>query len=154
MRSIVVGTIAVTTLTAGCLSLSDSQSGVEGESTETSNLEECKIEGSQIGREGVALQLGATRVTFHDWIAKPDSEGEYVGFSISIDGDPYEHFLVKAGTKKYIVDSTSWMHPDGARAHAISNVDFCECTPPGGGGGGGGDGDGENHDDGGGGPIL
>ena len=47
------------------------------------------------------------------------------------------------------------MHPEGTSAHAISNVDFCECTPPGGGGGdeGDGDGDGENQDDGGG-PIL
>lgn len=46
----------------------------------------CKIEGSQIGREGLVMRLGDRTVTFHDWVDKTGSNGEYVGFSISITG--------------------------------------------------------------------
>lgn len=131
MRSIIVGSVASLVLTTGCLGLSDSQNQSEVGGG-TASDDGCKIEGSQIGREGQELHLGSTTVTFHDWIAKPGEPGEYLGFSLTIAGAPYDHFVVKAGTQKFIGDGEGWMHPAGASGNgaAISNVDFCECEPP------------------------
>jgi hypothetical protein len=149
--------LASLTLTACFANLGGSESNVEGD--ERFDTDECKIEGEQIGQDGYVMRLGDRRVTFSDWVEKPGEANEYMGFSLTITGASSVGYIVKAGTERYPSSATTWSHPQGLEANAISNVDVCEeCTDgscdDGGGDGGGGDdgGDGciECPDDGGG----
>jgi hypothetical protein len=90
---------------------------------------ECKIEGSDIGRDGASVTVGGETIVFSQWVPKQGSNGEYVGFTLSVGN---AHYKVKAGTDVYLGYGATWMHPygdDGPDAHAISNVDFCDEPP-------------------------
>jgi hypothetical protein len=142
----------VTLLLGGCLGFGNSDSAVEGQDGEGGGEEGCKIEGGQIG-EDVVIYLGPKTVTFGDWIGKSGSPGEYVGFSLTLDGGSSVSYVVKAGTERHPSTATAWVHPagpdGGSNAPGISNVDFCDDPDAGGGGGGGGGGDGGDGGDGG-----
>jgi hypothetical protein len=118
----------------------------------------CKIEGSQIGEEGIAVHLGAKTVTISDWVEKTGSPNEYVGFSIDLTGGSTISYVIKASGELYPSTALTWMHPNGPDGYdqspGISNVDFCEecedgdcgdddpgCDNPDGCDGGGGDDD-------------
>lgn len=84
-----------------------------------------KIEGSQIGNEGVTLQVGTTLVTIHDWVLKTGETNEYHGFSWDQTGTV--DIYVKAGTETFIASGASWLHPGaGTNAPAISHVEVCQ----------------------------
>jgi hypothetical protein len=143
-------------LASGCVTMTGSDSssvdddGDPGERASCSgDRDACKIEGSQIGQEGLVLALDSGSVTFHDWVGKPDSPGEYIGFSLTVEGDRAIRYFVKSGTGIYPSTTLTWMHP-GSDCKGISNVDFPDddtdpCDNP----------DGcPDDDDGGDGPIL
>jgi hypothetical protein len=98
---------------------------------------ECeKIEDEEIGAE-VAIEVGSTTVSFGDWVEKEDSPGEYVGFTLTVEGGAVS-YRVKAGGEVFADSETTWIHPNGtsgSEAKAISNVEVCE------------DGDGEDDGD-------
>ena len=114
---------------------------------------ECKLEGNDIGNEDVVVYLGSKSVRVHDWVGKTGAPGEYVGFSLTLDGDTIA-YRVKASGEVYPSDALTWMHPNGpdggSKAPGISNIDFCdECDDPDGcEGDGGGDDDGCTNPDG------
>jgi hypothetical protein len=128
--------------------------------------EGCKIEGSQIGQIGLAIDLGSRTLTFSKWLPKTGSPGEYAGFNLTLAGGGEIHYIVKAGGELHPSESMSWLHPSGVnggdKTPAISNVDLCQCdnyddggsTDGGGGGTGGGDTGGGDTGGGGSGPIL
>lgn len=97
---------------------------------------QCKIEGADIGRVGVAAKPpGSTTIRVAEWIEKEGSPGEYVGFTLW--GYAGTTYVVKAGTETFRITGESWSHPAGASgpsAHGISNVDFCPDDDGGGGG--------------------
>lgn len=152
-------TIIPALLLVGCVSFSDEASRV-GEEEGEDDTDECKIEGDDIGSDGVVLRLGSRTVTFHDWVSKDGEAGEYVGFSISVAGTDSVGYVVKASTDQYPSRATTWLHPAGAGGAGISNVDVCEeceggtCDDGGGGDDGGGDGSGSGSGSGSDGPIL
>lgn len=139
MREILVGTLFSLALTAGCTTLSDSEArqgiGHDGDG------EGCKIEGSQIGKVGLVIEHDGVAVTFTSWQTKAGEPNEFVGFTYTLAGASSVVYTVKAGTKKYIDDATSYVVPG---TQAISNVDFCDCDD------GGGDGSGSGND----GPVF
>lgn len=139
-------------LLVGCIDLSGNSSKIEGDDDGGGgDSDECKIEGSQIGSDGVVVRLGPKSVTFHDWVTKDGSPGEYMGFSLTVGGADSVGYVVKAGTERFSSRTTTWSG-EGLTMHAISNVDMCEeCTDGSCDGGDGGD-DGciEGCDDGGG----
>lgn len=113
----------------GCVDLGESSSKV-GESDDGAfDRDACKIEGSQIGREGATLRLGPKTVTFHDWVRKA-GENEYVGFSITVTGADSVGYVVKASGELHHSTALTWLHPagpdGGSKAPGISNVDVCE----------------------------
>lgn len=132
MRSIVVGSVFSLALTAGCTSLSDSEarSGIGN-----SDQEDCKIEGSQIGKVGLVLEHDGVAVTFTSWQAKPGEPNEFIGFTYTLSGASSVVYTVKAGTQKHTGDTSTYVVPG---THAISNVDFCDCPDDGDGGSGSG----------------
>jgi len=153
MRCHLVSALAAFVLASGCIAPSDTSSQIESVEAvggdEGVDRDECKIEGSQIGREGTVLHLGAKTVTFHDWVGKTGEHGEFVGFSITVEGALSLRYVVKTGGETYSSSEGTWMHPAGPngqdKAPGISNVDLCdECTS----------GDCEGGGDGDGGPIL
>ncbi|MCP4603617.1 MAG: S8 family serine peptidase, partial [Proteobacteria bacterium] len=90
-----------------------------------------KIEGSQIGEVGIAINIGSVEVTIDEWIAKDGEPGEFVGFKYNVEGG--EVFVsVKAGKDSHMEHGDGvWMHPEGTsgwKAKAISNVVFCNCS--------------------------
>jgi hypothetical protein len=120
--------LATATFLAGCID--DTSSSQQRDDVDSPDDDHCKIEGSEVGRVGATVEAAAGgTVTFLDWIPKPGSPGEYVGFVLSSDASAIS-YLVKAGTARYHSTGTSWLHPDGDRGHAISNVDFCDPDPP------------------------
>ena len=140
-------------LLSGCVAgLGDTDSSVEGGEV----TEGCKIEGSQIGREGVVLTHKSRSVTFRNWIPKTGSKGEFVGFTLQLAGSDSISYEVKASTDVYPSTATTWISPSGpsggSSSPGISNVALCDCDCPcsDGTGGGGGD-DGTGGDDG---PII
>jgi hypothetical protein len=141
-------TAVIPLLVTGCFSLSDSQSRLEG-GDELGGA--CKIEGGDIGAEGVVVRLGSRSVTFHDWIGKDGEPGEYVGFSISLSGTASVGYVVKAGGELHASSDPTWLHPQGpaggARAPGISNVDLCEQCDDGSCDGGGDEGGGDECQD-------
>jgi hypothetical protein len=153
-------------LLGGCLvDLGNSGSAVEGDEADGAgggDNDECKIEGGQIGRDGVAIQLGSKTVTFGNWVGKSGSPGEYVGFSLTLAGGSAVSYVVKSGGERAPSTSLTWVHAagpgGGSNAPGISNVDFCNDPDAGGGGGdcNGGDGCPDGGGDGGGddGPII
>lgn len=167
MRITSLAAVTALSVTAGCSALSDSSSRVESQVHPTEECG-CKIEGSGIGTEGIYARFGGTIVTLGNWVPKAGSPGEYVGFTMFIDGAPSAGYVVKAGGERYASHRLTWLHPNGAdgadQSPAISNVDMCpdceggDCGPdttcqdpdgcPDGGGGGGGDGDGCQNPDG------
>lgn len=123
--------IAVSALVAGCVDATDaSEDHLGGPGGDGDGSGECgKIEGNDIGREGAELQLGGSTVTFHDWVGKTGEHGEYVGFSITLDGTTSVTYVVKAGAQDYPDSVTTWMHPageSGPTAMGISNVEVCD----------------------------
>jgi hypothetical protein len=151
MRSSLVLVLAL--MLGGCLtSFGDSEASVEGKDDDAN----CKIEGSQIGREGVTLAHGTRTVTFRKWVSKAGEPKELVGFSIEARGATSLSYRVKAGTEVHRSTATTWLHPagvsGGSNAPAISNIQFCDCdcSCDGKDGGDGGDGSGGGND----GPII
>lgn len=106
--------------------------------------DDCKIEGEDIGRD-VVVELGSVSVTFGDWVVKEDSPGEYIGFTMTLEGAEGISYRVKAGGEVFADTALTWVHPAGTSgpdASGISNVDMCDDD-------GGDDGDGGDHGDGG-----
>ena len=107
----------------------------EGEGDEQDrdfDRDDCKIENEDIGVENLALPLGDVEVIFHDWVTKDGEPGEYVGFSITVNGAEGLSYVVKAGGETFAGEETTWMHPNGtggSSASAISHVDFCDGIP-------------------------
>lgn len=131
-KSLFVGFVC----SAGCMmgegtgALNGSSSGNEAGEFDRDN---CKIEGSDIGVEGLVLDLGRVSVTFDQWVSKDGESGEYVGFSISVSGADRVGYIVKASGESYHSEDSTWLHPNGtggSEAPAISNVDFCENYDP------------------------
>ena len=90
---------------------------------------ECpKIEGGDIGADGVTLEVDGETVTFVSWQEKED-DGGYIGFTLDVSAS----FIVKAGNTCYAGEGTSWTHPagtSGPEASAISNVQICSVGEP------------------------
>ncbi len=134
----------------GCLELGDSDAPIKGqgdgeeEEQGGGDGDDCKIEGEQIGQEGVVIYLGTKTVTFGNWVGKSGENGEYVGFSLTLSGGSSVSYVVKAGGERHPSTAMSWVHPagpdGGSNAPGISNVDMCD--DPGDDGDGDGDGDG------------
>jgi hypothetical protein len=124
----------------------------EGDDGEGYDNDDCKIEGGDIGEDGVQVLLGSRTVTFDSWAPKVGEAGEYVGFSISVSGADSVGYEVKTGGELHASSDTTWAHPngdEGSEVPGISYVDFCEECEDGGCEGGDGDGDdGEDGDDG------
>jgi hypothetical protein len=154
-------------LTTALIVFATACTGSEDSSASQRNLEEegdcgCKIEGDLIGQEWVLVRFNAKGVAVHDWVEKPGSNGEYLGFTLTTNASSIK-YTVKAATVRYDSTTMTWSHPGGDGANAISNVDFCDnceggdcdgdggCDNPDGcdGGGGGGDGGGGGGDGGG-----
>jgi hypothetical protein len=94
-----------------------------------------RIEGSDIGREGLQVVLADRTVDITGWTQKDGARGEFVGFTYVVSSGTVT-YAVKAGTGSFPGEASPWAHPAGTggrAAHAISNVTFC----PGGGDGGG-----------------
>ena len=91
-----------------------------------------KIEGADIGLDGVTVTLGGLSVEFTSWLAKDGEPAEFVGFTLS--GSAV--FFIKAGNNADTLfegSGTSWVNPNGTGGSAvkgISNIQICEITPP------------------------
>lgn len=108
-----------------------------------------KLEGNEIGQDGVQASFSGTTVTIDSWRTKDGESGEYIGFTYTATQQVW--LSVKCGGDIFQQNGDgSWVNPNGTagpEAHAISNV---VCCPPadgeggdgaGGGGSGGSDGD-------------
>lgn len=132
-KSLFVGLVFST----GCM-MGEGTGALNGSSSGTEQAgefdrDDCKIEGSDIGVEGLVLSLGRISVTFNDWVSKDGETGEYVGFSITVTGADRVGYVVKASGESYHSEDSTWVHPNGtggSNAPAISNVDFCENYDP------------------------
>ena len=86
----------------------------------------CKIEGGNIGLEGVQVELDdESIVTFSNWVLKEGSNNEYIGFDLDVEAT----FQVKSGTDLSRWTGSTWKNPYGTGGpvvKAISNVDFCD----------------------------
>lgn len=85
-----------------------------------------KLEGSNIGREGVTLALDGIQVTFDNWKAK--DTGEFIGFDFQANG--YVVLTVKAGRERFSTNpamSGGYSVPPVGTApiKAISYVEAC-----------------------------
>src|SRR6266545_4712117 len=74
--------------------------------------DDCKIEDGAIGTD-VSLALGSKTVTFSDWVAKDGSPGEFVGFTITLEGADSISYRVKAGTEVFPSSDLVWLSPNG-----------------------------------------
>ncbi|MGA0255412.1 MAG: hypothetical protein ACO3NR_06930, partial [Rhodothermales bacterium] len=95
------------------------------------NRAECKIEGNDIGVEGLTLDVDGVIVTFSNWVQKDGEAGEYIGFDIDVEST----FRVKSGLDLSTWTGTTWKNPygiGGPNVKAISNIDFLCDGPPGG----------------------
>jgi hypothetical protein len=129
MRPILVGTLFYLALTSGCTTLSDSQTHDEiyGEAF---HADSCTVDGEVIGRNGYVLDLGTANVTFTNWVPKPGSTGQFIGFTATVGGGPSQLvYKVEAGDVKYISDDTTWLDPTRG-SNPVTGVDFCECDNP------------------------
>jgi hypothetical protein len=146
--------VSLSLLLPGCILDQDSsQSQSLGDDVEDDGDEgggdndDCKIEDEAIGQDGVELQLGGKTVRFESWVPKADSDGEFVGFTLSLSGGDSVSYVVKASGELYASSDLTWSHPNGdsgSEAPGISNVDFCD-DPDSGDDGGGDDGGGEDE---------
>jgi hypothetical protein len=125
--------LAIATLVGGVPACTDifgsNEDAVNGERDGEYDNDDCKIEGSAIGQEGVVIRLGAKTVTVHDWVGKTGEANEYVGFSMSLTGGSTISYVVKASGELYPDTALTWMHPngnDGSNTPGVSNVDYCE----------------------------
>ena len=145
-------------LLGGCIAdTGNTDSSVKG--GQGIDQEGCKIEGSQIGQNGLAIDLGSRTLTFSNWIPKSGAPGEYAGFNLTLAGGGEIHYIVKSGGELHPSESLSWVHPNGpsggTNTPGISNVDLCQCDNyDDGGSGDGGGGTGGDTGGGGSGPIL
>jgi hypothetical protein len=80
-----------------------------------------RIEGDEIGADDLVVTVGGVDVAIAAWTPKEGEEGEYVGFEL----DAGLAFAVKTGGETHHGAGTSFTHPAGADAPAISNVTFC-----------------------------
>ena len=134
MRITLLSSVAAVWLAAGCTG--DSTSRVDSQGTRVHPVEKCgcKISGTGIGKEGIYAHIGSTVATFGHWVPKPGAPGEYVGFTLFIDGAPSVGYVVNAAGETYASHSLTWFDPngaDGANAPAITNVDLCVDCPSG-----------------------
>jgi hypothetical protein len=87
-----------------------------------------KIEGEDIGKDGVQLTVAGIEITFTSWQFKDGEEGESVGFSYTSSGPVC--ISIKASGETFQTSAAgSWLNPNGAsgpEAHGISNVVICE----------------------------
>ena len=122
--------VVVLLLAPACSTMSnENKSDLESQAEHVSDC--CKLEGPEIGREDALLRLGSKAVLVHDWVGKKGEAGEYIGFSLTIDGASSMSYVVKAGTERIAGSGTPWMHPSGEDGAGISNLDFCdECDDP------------------------
>jgi hypothetical protein len=97
-----------------------------------------RIEGGQIGEDGLKVALGAgVTVTFLDWTSK-DGEAEEIGFRFVTSGGNVA-YAVKAGGETHYGNASPWRHPGGTggpNAPGISNITLCPERPGEGGSGG------------------
>lgn len=127
MKQLAIGFVLV--LGVGCVSSSETDSSLSGgvlgpASCHSEDRDDCKIEGADIGREGAMVVLDRGTATFVDWIPKAGSPGEYIGFSLVLDGTTGDvPFAIKAGGEVHQATGTFWKHV-GAECSGISNVDF------------------------------
>jgi hypothetical protein len=101
--------------------------GAESVCEPPSNRDECKPERAAFGTEGYEFTVGSRQITFSDWRTKDDVRGEFIGFSLSFNGTPFE-YAVKAGGEEYATSDTIWLNPHGTsgpEVSAISHIDFC-----------------------------
>lgn len=109
-----------------CTGNADDLNDSQGEATSC-----VKIEGADIGRRitvDVPSGDGTLAVTFISWIAKGDSQNEFVGFSLNASAD----FTVKAGNDMFSATNSSWSNPFGATGSlvkAISYIELCSASP-------------------------
>ena len=90
-----------------------------------------KIEGADIGVEGLVLVVGTKTIRFHDWSAKNGEPNEFIAFAYD-ESAPLLVF-VKAGGETYDAANGSWVHPSAATdasASAVSNVEVCDPDEP------------------------
>ncbi|MBA3454522.1 MAG: hypothetical protein H0T42_15640, partial [Deltaproteobacteria bacterium] len=99
----------------------------------TLDMDGCvKIEGADIGVNGVTVTLGGVSVEFTSWVAKDGEPGEFIGFTLS--GSAV--FFVKAGNNAddlFEGSGMSWVNPlgtGGPDVKGISNIQICEISPP------------------------
>lgn len=94
-----------------------------------------KIEGGELGRTDLELDVGSGTVRITGWSNKDGEAGEYIGFTYETDlGGGF--LSVKAGGESYRETyDGDWVHPNGTSgptASGISNVVFCDgAEPPG-----------------------
>jgi hypothetical protein len=124
MRTTIWFSLSAALLFGACTADSDASQSALGH---PGDEDECKIEGSDIGRVGAhVITPGGDTITFDSWVPRAGSPGEYIGFTIS---STSAHYKVKAATDVYLGYGESWTHPYGDDGHAISNVDFCDEPP-------------------------
>lgn len=132
MRTIPSVLLAALLAQPGCV-LSDeasrTQGASEGEEEDGADSDDCKIEDGDLGVQGISVDLGSKIVTVESWMEKDDSPGEYVGFTLSLEGGDTIGYLVKTGGEVYGGEGLSWSHPNGtsgSEVPAVSHIDFCE----------------------------
>jgi len=124
---------AATVALIGCASEDESSRQAFAQGDNNLNMDGCvKIEGADIGVNGITVTLGGVSVEFTSWLTKDGEDGEFVGFTLS--GSAV--FFIKAGNNAddlFEGSGTSWVNPNGtsgSAAKGISNIQICEITPP------------------------
>ena len=91
-----------------------------------------KIEGGQIGQQGIKVTVNGIEMTFSSWTPKNGEKREFVGFTY-VSSDPV-CVSIKAGTARFVAEEQgSWIHPAGTtgpKAKGISNVVICVPDEP------------------------
>ncbi len=133
LASLLFAGAATLSLIGGCASEDVSSSEALAQGDNNLDMDGCvKIEGADIGVNGITVTLGGNSVEFTSWITKDGEAGEFVGFTLS--GSAV--FFIKAGNNAdslFEGSGTSWVNPNGtsgSAAKGISNIQICEITPP------------------------
>ncbi|HPS30657.1 MAG TPA: MopE-related protein, partial [bacterium] len=88
-----------------------------------------KIEGGQLGQNGISMEVEGGTVSFSNWISKIGENGEYVGFSYTMNAKLF--ISIKAGQDIFSFTNQangSWVNPNGtsgSASKAISNIVAC-----------------------------
>ena len=133
LASFLFASAATLSLIGGCATEDESSREAFAQGDNNLDMEGCvKIEGADIGVNGITVTLGGSSVAFTSWITKDGEAGEFVGFTLS--GSAV--FFIKAGNNAddlFEGSGTSWVNPNGtsgSAAKGISNIQICEITPP------------------------